>query len=84
MRLAPQTKKSLLLPEDVRKPHGQADAAVQEPTSPNVPEPPVPEDIEPDMFISPDDPTIDQSTVLGLNVVLETFSGTIVSGGEEE
>ncbi|MBR5950967.1 MAG: hypothetical protein IKZ87_05995, partial [Actinomycetaceae bacterium] len=37
------------------------------------------EDETPEMFVSPDDPTIDQSELLGLNVVLKTFSGTVLT-----
>lgn len=57
-------------------------ASPTEPTQ--IPEPfPMNEEENPEFFVSPDDPTIEQSDVLGLKVVLETFSGTVLSSGEE-
>lgn len=62
---------------------GEDSASLSEPEQPPIPLS-VTEEENPEFFVSPDDPTIEESDLLGLNVVLETFSGTLLSGGEAE
>lgn len=80
------SKEVSAITQQIRARYGQGESA-SEPEStqpPSTPEIAVSEDEAPEMFISPDDPTIAQSDVLGLKVVLETFSGTLVAGESEE
>lgn len=58
-------------------------ASLSEPAQPSEPFP-FNEEENPEFFVSPDDPTIDQSDVLGLNVVLKTFSGTVLASDEAD
>lgn len=78
------SKEVSAITQQIRERYGQGEPEPEPAPAPDTPELLVSEDEAPEMFISPDDPTIDQSTVLGLNVVLETFSGTLLASDEAE